>query len=116
MELAPAEPPRPGNPGGPRQPRGHYELRQQVIRDRPVDGVYVLMWIPDAGSGSSPLDDRPHQEMVITDGRIPLLAETLAAFLVDAEMPFSAKAQGSLRRAGVPFPVPDQREGDDDGR
>jgi len=87
-----------------------------VIRDRPVDGVYVLMWIPDAGSGSSPLDDRPHQEMVITDGRIPLLAETLAAFLVDAEMPFSAKAQGSLRRAGVPFPVPDQREGDDDGR
>ena len=112
MELAPAEPPRPGNQGGPRQPRGHYELRQQVIRDRPVDGVYVLMWIPDAGSGSNPLDERPHQEMVITAGRIPLLAETLAVFLVDAEMPFSAKAQGSLRRAGVPFPTGSPEDGD----
>jgi len=41
-----------------------------------MDGIYVVMWVPDEG--------RPHQELVIVDDRIPLLAEALAAHLAAA--------------------------------
>jgi hypothetical protein len=96
MELVPEA--RPGPPSGQRPPRGHYELRELVIRGRPVEGVRALWWVPGDGA-------RAQQEMVIVDDRLPLLAETVATFLVKHQLPFGAAAQGSLRRAGVPFPA-----------
>jgi hypothetical protein len=92
---------------GKQPPRGHYELRQQVIRDRPVEGVYALDWVPDDGG-------RRHQELVIVTERLPMLAACVAAFLVEHELPFGARAQGELRRAGVPFPVLPTRPGPGD--
>jgi len=96
MELS--EQRRPGNPGGPRPPRpGRYELHPQVIRGREVAGVWAVVWVPE--------DGHPHQEMVIVTDRIPMLAEALATFLVEHQLPFGARAQGELRRAGIPFPA-----------
>jgi len=36
-------------------------------------GIYVLLWVPDEG--------RPHQEMVVIEDRLPLLAACLVEHL-----------------------------------
>jgi len=98
VELAtPADSKRPGPP-----PSGHYELREHVARGRTVPGFWGIWWCPDETEGSG---ERGHRELVVPEKMLPLLAEALARHLVEHQLPFGAAAQGSLRRAGIPFPA-----------
>jgi hypothetical protein len=88
-----------GSPRGPRgkgkQP-GHYEVKPWVNRGREISGQLALVWVQG---------NREHVELVMPVDRLPLVAEAVATYLVENELPFGAAAQGGLRRAGVPFPA-----------
>jgi hypothetical protein len=81
----------------PADPAGHYIVKPWVNRGREITGQLALTWVDAKG--------REHVELVVPQDRLTLVAEAVAGYLVEHQLPFGAGAQGSLRRAGVPFPA-----------